>query len=138
MQDCTEGFGRIAVAVSRRQVRQGKLALKLRLREVKAPAFPPSVRAMLRLMAEHSGHIERGGLAIREAGSYQTGGAVIGRTVWTGQPEWARGFNMNREEIKTAVEKAIARRALGRRQQAMLSAMLEDIAATRANLEAAA
>jgi len=67
-------------------------------------------------------------LAIREQSDYQTGGDVIGRTSWVGMPEWARGFGMNREEIRTAVEKAIAGKPLGSKQEQLIQTMLDVVA----------
>jgi hypothetical protein len=79
-------------------------------------------------MARHSGWQERGGRAIREAGDYQTGGAVIGRTVWVGMPAWAQGFGMDKRTIRATVEKAIAGKPLGRQQHALIQSMLAAIA----------
>lgn len=70
-------------------------------------ALPQETQSMLRLMAANSGHLERGGLAMREQSDYCNGGDVIGRTVWVGQPAWARGFGTV-QRITATVEKAIA------------------------------
>ena len=83
---------------------------------------------ILRCMAEHSGWIERGGLAIREASDYQTGGDVIGRTQWIGQPEWASGFGYGKAEIQNVVEKAIAGQRLASKQTVLFQVMLDVLA----------
>lgn len=82
---------------------------------------------MLRLMAEHSGHLERGGLAMREASEHCTGGDVIGRTVWSGQPEWAHGLGLNRAQLKRAVERHLAGKRLGILQRTAVEAMQAEI-----------
>ncbi|MGH8744721.1 MAG: hypothetical protein ACREUY_10635, partial [Burkholderiales bacterium] len=88
---------------------------------------------LLRTMAEHSGVLEYGGLAIREYNAMNPlYGDVIGRTAWIGQPEWARGFGMSKDKIKQMVEKAIAGKRLGKRQAALLDVMLAEIASIRA------
>lgn len=88
---------------------------------------------MLRIMAANSGWSEIGGRAIREPSDFQTGGAVIGRTVWVGKPEWARGFG-NVKAITATVEKAIAgKRKLCKQQRLLLDAMLYEIEDMRAD-----
>jgi len=82
---------------------------------------------MLRLMADHSGHLERGGLAMREASDYCTGGDVIGRTVWSGQPEWAQGLGLNRAQLKRAVERHLAGKRLGILQRTAVEAMQAEL-----------
>lgn len=117
----------------------------LRQRELNPPApvvvarlyrhgmtFSEQDATVLRSMAEHSGWIERGGMAIRELSKYQTGGDVIGRTQWIGQPEWARGFGYSRDDIQAIVEKAIAGEALGTKQTLLMQAMLDVMAESQA------
>lgn len=82
---------------------------------------------MLRLMAEHSGHLERGGLAIREASVHCTGGDVIGRTAWVGQPQWAQGLGLNRAQLKRAVERHLAGKRLGILQRTAIEAMQAEL-----------
>lgn len=82
---------------------------------------------MLRLMAEHSGHLERGGLAMREASEHCTGGDVIGRTAWVGQPEWAQGLGLNRAQLKRAVERHLAGKRLGILQRTAVEAMQAEL-----------
>lgn len=108
-----------SVRLARRQSAAGKFDTTI---------LSDSDRRTLRSMAEHSGWIERGGLAIREASKYQTGGDVIGRTSWVGQPEWARGFGYGKAEIKAIVEKAIAGKRLGSKQKLLFRGMLEVLA----------
>jgi hypothetical protein len=86
---------------------------------------------MLRVMAANSGWIERGGLAIREPSRFQTGGEVVGRTGWVGQPEWARGFGMNQPEIIATVEKALSGKRLGKLQALLLDEMMIEVRATK-------
>lgn len=81
---------------------------------------------MLRCMAVNSGWEEVGGRAIREQSDYQTGGDVIGRTVWLGKPDWAKGFGKV-EEIQATVEKAIAGETLWPKQKLLIEAMLQEI-----------
>jgi hypothetical protein len=81
----------------------------------------------LRQMAKAANWSERGGRAIREAGDYQTGGQVIGRTVWVGMPEWAQGFGWDSAMIKAIVEKAIAGKPLGEKQRRLIASMLHEI-----------
>lgn len=82
---------------------------------------------MLRVMADCSGWLEVGGRAIREPSDYQTGGDVVGRTVWFGKPDWARGFG-NVAQIRAIVEKAIAgKRKLCKQQRLLIEAMLYEI-----------
>jgi hypothetical protein len=88
-----------------------------------APALSAHDCVVLREMAKHSGWVERGGLAIRKASAYQSGGEVIGRTSWVGQPEWARGFGYSKAEIQAITEKAIAGKRLGRKQRLLFQAM---------------
>lgn len=83
---------------------------------------------ILRSMAESAVWVERGGEAIREASDYQTGGDVIGRTVWAGMPEWAQGFGYDREQIKAIVEKAIKGEKLASKQTILFQAMLDSLA----------
>lgn len=94
-------------------------------------AFTAADIELLRIMAANCTHIEIGGRAIRRPSQHQTGGEVIGRTQWLGKPEWAMDYS--KEEIETAVEKAINGDWLGKRQQALIEVMLADIAETRAN-----
>jgi hypothetical protein len=89
---------------------------------------------ILRNMAEHSGWVEKGGRAIREASEYQAGGEVIGRTSWIGQPEWARGFGYNKAEIQAIVEKAIAGQRLASKQTLLIQAMLDVLAESKATV----
>lgn len=86
------------------------------------------IAVVLREMARHAVWLERGGLAMRERSKYQTGGAVVGRTIWAGMPEWARGFGYDRAAIVAITEKAIAGARLGKRQRLLLQAMLDTIA----------
>src|SRR3979409_409349 len=82
---------------------------------------------MLRLMAEHSGHLERGGLAMREASARCTGGDVIGRTVWSGKLEWAQGLGLNRAQLKRAVERHLSGKRLGILQRTAVEAMQAEL-----------
>jgi hypothetical protein len=94
---------------------------------VNQQTIPQEAHEMLRVMADCSGWLEVGGQAIREPGDYQTGGDVIGRTVWYGKPEWARGFG-NVAEIRAIVEKAIkGTRKLCKQQRLLIEAMLYEI-----------
>jgi hypothetical protein len=97
-------------------------------------AFSPADVEALRLMAANCEHLEIGGRAMREQSDYATGGDVVGRTAWIGKPEWAEGWDMSGDEIRAAVEKAIAGDRLGHRQEALIKAMQEEIQSTRANL----
>lgn len=91
----------------------------------KASGLSDVDKSTLREMAKHSGWVERGGLAIRKASKFQTGGEVIGRTSWVGQPEWARGFGYSKAEIQAIVEKRIAGKRLGKKQKLLIDVMLE-------------
>lgn len=99
-----------------------------RKRQRRSLFIPVSTHTALRSMAQQSGWIERGGRAIREAADYQTGGDVIGRTSWIGMPEWAQGFGYDKAAIVAIVDKAIAGEWLGRKEQILVRAMLEEIA----------
>ena len=94
--------------------------------------FSADEQRILRIMAEHSGWLERGGMAIREVSDHQTGGDVIGRTQWIGQPEWAHGFGYEKAEIQIIVEKAIAGQRLGSKQVLLFQAMLDALADAQA------
>lgn len=85
----------------------------------------------LRVMAAKCGVIEYGGKAMRKRSKYQTGGDVVGRTVWIGMSEWAVGLGLHKDEIVHAVEKAIAGKHLGKRQRLVVENMLDSIAETR-------
>lgn len=104
--------------------------------------------AALRIMAANCGWIEQGGKGMggSDRASYYVAGKLIrpagktqqelndegnGRTQWVGQPEWAQGFDMNPEEIRAAVEKAIAGQRLGPRQRLLIQGMYEEILAMR-------
>lgn len=95
---------------------------------------PEDAKETMRVMAENSGHLERGGQVVREMADTQTGGDAVGVTRWIGQPEWAKGLNANPQEVKTAAEKAIAGKPMGAKQRDIVRAMLAEIEATRANL----
>lgn len=103
--------------MSRKAKRQKLVRVRLR-----GPDF-----ATLRAMAKTAVWQERGGRAIREAGQYQTGGAVVGRTVWVGMPDWAEGFGWDAPRIKAIVEKAIAGKPLGQKQRRLIAAMLAEV-----------
>jgi hypothetical protein len=86
---------------------------------------------ILRDMAEHSGWVERGGLAIGARTSFDESRGIKSRaemqarTSWVGQPEWARGFGYDKPEIMATVEKAIARERLGSKQALLIQVMVE-------------
>lgn len=94
--------------------------------------FSDKDKADLRDMAKHSGWQEVGGQAMREQSRYQTGGQVVGRTVWAGQPDWARGFGMSPAEISDALEKAIAGQRLGSKQRELIQSMVDALYEDRA------
>jgi hypothetical protein len=89
---------------------------------------------ILRSMAESAVWIEKGGEAIREASKYQTGGEVVGRTVWAGMPDWAQGFGYDREQIKAIVEKAIKGERLASKQTTLFQAMLDSLSEANATV----
>jgi hypothetical protein len=97
--------------------------------------FTPADIELLRLMAANCEHLETGGRVIREfdprGKQYQT--EAIGRTQWVGKPEWADA-GMSGDEIRSALERAIAGGSLGKRQERLIEAMQAELAATRANL----
>lgn len=103
---------------------------------------PPDLHDSLRTMASNSRHLERGGQLIRKEVPNRglSGGGVsedLSRTAWVGQPEWAKGFGMTPAEIGTAVEKAIAGQRLGAKQGAIVETMIEEVHATRRNMDEA-
>lgn len=95
--------------------------------------FSDKDKADLRDMAKHSGWQEVGGQAMRTRGEHgDFSGEVVGRTVWAGQPEWARGFGMSPAEISAALEKAIAGERLGSKQREIVQAMIDALYEERA------
>ena len=99
-----------------------------------APQLSPEDLAFLRDMAKRSGWAERGGQLIRKADrnanrwekTFAQGrtGEVSGRTNWVGRPEWARGIDLNPEQLSALVEKALAGKRLGPKQAAIWEHML--------------
>ena len=101
-------------------------------------AVAPEDHEMLRDMAAKAIWFEEGGKGTGAATRFiqdRTGAKSqremneegAGRTSWVGMPEWARGLDANREQITTAVEKAIAGKKLGAKQQRIVNAMLREI-----------
>lgn len=104
---------------------------------------PHDTHEMLRIMADNSDWIERGGEAIGAKNAFdetlgiRSRNEMSDRTHWVGKPDWAKaaqGANMTKAEIKGAVEKAIAGKPLGPKQKTMVEVMLDEIAETRAVL----
>lgn len=93
-----------------------------------AMVFSDEEQRVLRLLADNSGWIERGGMAVREQSDYLTGGDVVGRTHWVGQPEWAKGYGYDKAEIQNIAEKAIAGQRLGAKQVLLFQSMLDALA----------
>ena len=93
-----------------------------------AMVFSDDEQRILRLLADNSGWIERGGMAIRERSDYLTGGDVVGRTNWVGQPDWAKGYGYDKAEIQNIAEKAIAGQRLGAKQVLLFQSMLDALA----------
>lgn len=104
--------------------------------------FSAQDQADMRRMANESGWQEIGGrgtgagsyalerLGVRSAAEMNEAG--LGRTVWLGQPEWARGFGMSPVEIGHAVEKAIAGERLGSKQREVVQSMIDALYEQRA------
>lgn len=50
----------------------------------------------------------------------------LGRTHWIGMPDWAKGWGMNRAQIRATLEKAIAGKPLGSKQIRLIKSMLQE------------
>jgi len=93
---------------------------------------------ILRDMAESATWAEVGGRAVGAMNDFEERALGVrtreemnaegqGRTRWIGMPQWARGFGMNRDAIRNAVERAIHGERLGKKQARLVQAMLDTI-----------
>lgn len=98
----------------------------------------PEVRAEMERMAANAGWAEIGGRLMREKGD-DGNGKVIGRTQWIPKEAWweHRGVNLNEEQTRKAVKKALAGEPLGAREQRLIDYMTRIAQDTVSEIEAA-
>jgi len=138
------GLGKEAVGRLLPAERRARAAAKAAEAKI---TVPEDTHEMLRTMAANAGHLERGGRAVGAGTAFDEQQGIRSRsemnaegawrTVFAGQPEWAKGFSATPEDVKAAVEKAIAGKPLGAKQKDIVKAMLAEVKATRENLSQA-
>lgn len=100
----------------------------------------PEVRAELERMAKNAGWAEKGGRLLRDESDNEVEtGRVIGRTTWVPKEDWwaQRGVNLNEEQTRKAVQKALAGEPLGSREQKLIDYMTRVAKDTVEQVEAA-
>lgn len=100
----------------------------------------PEVRTELERMARNAGWAEKGGRMIREGGEDGGTGPVVGRTMWIPKEDWwaQRGVNLNEEQTRKAVRKALDGEPLGSREQKLIDYMTRVAHDTVSQVETAA